>query len=118
MLFVVVKEKGRDKGKGKDNGKKKKDSQDAGSSDTGSRSAGSSQQTSTSEGKPHNINELGATGSGLPQSASQQVSTLTVSGRAPEEHVYIWMLAQPSTHIQELMLLDSGVALSACRQAL
>ena len=69
---------------------------------------------STSEGKPHNINELGATGSGPPQAAAQQISALTVSGRDPEEQVYIWMLTQPFTHIQGLMLLNSGAAAFAC----
>ena len=69
---------------------------------------------STSEAKPECINELGATGSGPPQAAAQQVSALTVSGRDLEEHLYIWMLAEPSTHIQGLMFLDSGAAVFAC----
>ena len=50
--------------------------------------------------KPRNINEVGAAGSGPPQAAAQHISSLTVSGRGPQEHVYIWMLAQPSAHIQ------------------
>ena len=63
---------------------------------------------STSEGKPQNINELRATGSGPRQALAQEVSALTVSGRDPEEQVYVWMLGQ--THIQGLMLSDSGAA--------
>ena len=69
---------------------------------------------STSEGKPHSIDELGATGSGPPQAVAQQVSTLTVSGRDPEEHVFISMLAQPLCAHTGLMLLDSGAAVFAC----
>ena len=126
-------EKGKGKGKGNDTGKKKgKDSQvtDASVSKTekpkcfhfgklrhrkpecGKLVANTAK--STSEGKPHNIGELGATGTVQTQASASQVSSLTVSERDPEEHVYIWMLAQPSAHIQGLMLLDSGAFVCAC----
>ena len=110
----------RDKGKGKgeekgtDQGKEKKDFQDTDASkaektkccycgELGHRKSKCWKLTadkakSTSEGKPHNI-ELGAAGSRPARAAAQQVSSLTVSGRDPEEHVYIW-LAEPSAHIQ------------------
>ena len=72
---------------------------------------------STSEGKPRNINELGATGSGFTPTTAQQVTASTAPGGDPEKQVYIWMLTQPSTNVRGLMLLElvgSGAAVFAC----
>ena len=126
------KENGKDKGKGKDNDKKK-DSQDTDASKAektkcfnceklGHRKS-ECQKLAADKGKPHNINELGATESGPPQAAAQQVSSLTVSGRDPEEEVYIWMLARPFEHVfaclpcfvvNKVNLSSSGLKHSLC----
>ena len=69
---------------------------------------------STSDGKPHNISELEATCTVQTQASASQVSSLTVAGRDPEEHICMWMLARPSAYIQGLMLLHSRGGVFEC----
>ena len=91
MLFVVTKEGAKAKTKAKDTDRSKTEKTNCfycgklGPRKSECWKLTADKTKSIPEEKPHNINEVGATGSGSPPTTTQHVSALTVSRRDAEE---------------------------------